>query len=744
MKITDKRTKFNPDKYVQDDYGTDEIYIAEDLNTKDSDKAEQAILAYAKNHIGAWFDYFSVNNEKFRMDLMFLFVDQWNSNDRYLRNLSQKPVLMFNFLYAIVMQLLGEQRLNSPAPRVRATKPNVSQEAVDLRDDLLRQIFWLNKAPVIFQTAFMYALGGGYGAWLVELDYENPKTFDLAIKLREIPDPRTCFWDPDALESDKSDGMFSGFFTAHTPEQFHMLFPNAKSDLSFMVTSGYNDEYARIWRQGKKINIAHFWVKEEYNEEVVQLSNGESMTAEEAKELLIQQDKLVSMLRKSQKFGAQVPASHLEKVEIERQRSSVCYKIRHYKMIADEILEVREWPSDYLPVVFLDCQSFVLDGQQTTNSIHKFAQDEQRYLNYIRSEAAEAMLNLNHGNWVGTPKNIEGKIGELWRNPQRSKAILLANYDEKGNLPQFVPPPSISTSFETQFQQGVMNVQQIMGRYDDNRGQETNADSGKAVKARQNAGNLSAFVPFNNLERAVEQTGRICVSLFPAVFDATRPMMVRGKNGGERSVMLNEPSLNGEYKNDMSVTGFDVTIETGGSFALQREAAMEQLQEVMALAPQLAAGLMDKYVENLDVENMPDIVERVQEMMLGIPIPQIISKETGKQIPPAPPGPPNPQMAAVQQKQQQSKMDFQVHQAQQEIDREKLTLQSQQMVQDSINDHAKNLTDVMAMNQKLQADLLRSKTELTRAHMGHKTDLVKHISSMLHQAKTNEQTQNSE
>lgn len=199
--------------------------------------------------------------------------------------------------------------------------------------------------------------------------------------------------------------------------------------------------------------------------------------------------------------------------------------------------------------------------------------------------------------------------------------------------------------------------------------------------------------------------------------------------------MLNEPYVDKDgqpgYKNDMSIKGFDVTIETGGSFAMQREAALQQLQDVMQIAPPLAAALMDKYAENLDLENMPDIVKRIQEVMLGTPIPQIISKETGMPIPPPPPMPPNPQMMAVQQKAQQAQMDMEVHAKQQEIDEQKLTLQSQQMVQDAIDAHAKNATDVMAMNQKMQSEIMKSQTELQRAHMGHKTDLVKHMSALM-------------
>lgn len=707
-----------------------ENYVAEDLNKKDREKAEHELLMQAHRDVRNWYDYFQTSNNTFREDLNFVFMDQWNSKDRANRQTNQKATLQFNFIYTIITQLLGEQRQNTPNPIVRATKANIPQQEVDLRDDLLRQTFYESNVDVVIQNAFMYSLSAGYGAWVVELEYKHPKTFQLAAKVRELKDPRQAFWDPKAVESDKSDGDYSGYFTDHTVEDFKMTWPKAKSNLSFAVENNFMRDDMMWWNVGQKIRVCHIWVKEYYHETIVKLSTGEEMSKEDALEQIALHKKLMAKLKKAARLGANIPPEFMQNVEITQEKDALCYKIRNYAMVDDKILEVRDWPSQHLPIVFLDCQSFFQDGVQYIQSFHKFAQDQQRFLNYVGSEAAESMLNAHNGNWIGTPGNVKGKLMELWKNPQRNKGILLADYDSKGNLPQYIQPPKISADYAEQFALGLQNIQQLVGRYETNRGADSNDSSGKALGIRANLGNQASFVPFDNCKRAVAQTARIMVSLMPAIYDETGDVVVRGKDGKERTVGINQPSINGTYKNDMSLEHFDVSIEAGSNFAMQREAELALLQNAMSIAPQLAPNIMDKYMSLLDIENAPEMVDRIQDLMLGTPIAQIISKETGKPIAQHAPPPPDPRMLAVQQKMQQAQMENQTKIAQQQIDEQKLQLQSQQMVQDAINDHAKNVIDVTAMNKKLQADAIRSETELRANHVKTGTDFAKHLLSL--------------
>jgi len=81
-----------------------------------------------------------------------------------------------------------------------------------------------------------------------------------------------------------------------------------------------------------------------------------------------------------------------------------------------------------------------------------------------------------------------------------------------------------------------------------------------------------------------------------------------------------------------------------------------------------------------------------------------------------------------------AQQDFQLRQQQINNEKDKVALQSQQMVQDAIKDHADNVMEVHATNAKIQSDTIKAHAEIVKANAGHKVDLVKHFSGLAHQA----------
>ena len=62
------------------------------------------------------------------------------------------------------------------------------------------------------------------------------------------------------------------------------------------------------------------------------------------------------------------------------------YKIMHYRLIQNQIIDFAEWPSKYLPIVYVDGDSYYIEGRQYTKSfIHRRARDAQKFINYVGS-----------------------------------------------------------------------------------------------------------------------------------------------------------------------------------------------------------------------------------------------------------------------------------------------------------------------------------------------------------------------
>ena len=99
------------------------------------------------------------------------------------------------------------------------------------------------------------------------------------------------------------------------------------------------------------------------------------------------------------------------------ERMSKDYKVRQYVLTQNQIIEFTDWPSKYLPIIFVDGDSNFINGQQYTRSFIHEAKDSQKFVNYVGSEIAAEIKNRRREQWMGTPDNILGNE-QMWRNPE--------------------------------------------------------------------------------------------------------------------------------------------------------------------------------------------------------------------------------------------------------------------------------------------------------------------------------------
>ena len=204
-------------------------------------------------------------------------------------------------------------------------------------------------------------------------------------------------------------------------------------------------------------------------------------------------------------------------------------------------------------------------------------------------------------------------------------------------------------------------MREILG-FSENEALQGHDMSGKARRERKIEGSMSAYVWFDNLNQAIEQGGRVVLDLLPVIAgEQERHMVLAKADGRTESIVLNKivsPDESGEpmRENVLDNNDYDIEIDTGPSFAVQKEMALEMFQQTLQVNPQAFPLIADLWAKNLDIQWMPQIAERFKNL---VP-PEILAKEAGE---PPPPKQPNPQeimmQAELQQKQQQLKMNEQ-------------------------------------------------------------------------------------
>lgn len=626
----------------------DEIKERLQARLDDAGIDEAEVLKKAREDLVLWDGYFDENVVRGRDDMNFLLRDQWSAVERSEFSRLFKPAMTFNKLYDVTKKIAGEQRKNKPDLMVRSLTGKANQKQIDLRADLVRTISYKSQNDLVYQTAFRSALMMGYGAFEICLDYENPLSFNQTIRYELIPDASRTSFDPTAMMPHKGDGNFCSRQYLYTKEEFYATYPHVSNPVSYSDPRSLLDFQ---WETRDTIVVCKYTRKEWFPIKLLLLSNGESVTEDEWEERQ-KEYKIKEELAKSSQVVGDIILREIPRVVGER--NSKDYIIRQYILTQNQIIDFTDWPSKYLPIIFVDGDSNYINGKQYTRSFIHEAKDAQKFVNYVGSEIAAEIKNRRREQWLGTPDNILGNE-QVWRNPELQAGILTAKPDPKtGQMPQKMPPWELSQTLLQQFQRGSQDMREIMG-FSETEALNGRDMSGKARRERKMEGSMSAYVWFDNLNQAIEQGGRVVLDLLPVIVgEYERHMIVSKADGRTEPITLNKvvgQTEDGEAIRDnvLDTGDYDVEIDTGPSFAVQKDIALEFFQQTIQANPQTFPLIADLWAKNLDVQYMPQIAQRFKTL---VP-PQIIAEEEGKQLPPQPPSPQEQMMQAQMQQQQQ-------------------------------------------------------------------------------------------
>lgn len=607
---------------------------------------EQVVLTTANKFLNTWNSYFNENIVRGKDDMNFCLRDQWTAVERSEFTRLFKPAMTFNKLYDNVKKIAGEQRKNKPDLMVRSLTGKATQEQINLRADLVRTISYQSQNDLVYQTAFKSALMMGYGAFQVMLDYESPLSFKQVIKFDMIPDPVRTVFDPTALKPHKGDGNYCARYYVYTRDEFFSTYPYVDNPVSFI------DPYMLLdyqWQTRDTITVCDYFVKEWYPLIIFKMSDGqvvdefglETLEKDHKKKLEIVGDSEVRAILER------------DKPRVVGKRQTQDYRIMHYRLIRDRIIDFSEWPSKQLPIIFVDGDSYYIEGRQYTKSFIHEARDAQKCVNYFNSEIAAEIKNRRREQWLGTPDNIIG-YEQDWRNPELQIGILRAKPDPKtGAMPIKQQPWDLSPALMANAQRATQDIKEILG-FSETEQLQGRDISGTARRERKMEGSMSAYVYQDNMNQAVEQGGRVVLDLLPYIVgDEERSMVISKRDGRTENIILNEQMRDGTVRNVIDKGDFDIEIDAGPSFAVQKEIALEFFQTTLQAQPQAFNLIADLWAKNLDVQFMPQIAERFKMM---VP-PEILAKEEGKQLPPKQP---SPQEMMMQQEMQLKQQEMQV------------------------------------------------------------------------------------
>jgi hypothetical protein len=576
--------------------------------------------------VETWENYWHDNKNNYIEYVQFIFGNQWLDEEARVFETYKKIPLTFNKIAPLANHMLGEQRQNTPTLEC-VPEEDTPEETAEVREALVKDITLNSDTSVVFQTAFQCAITGGYGAFYVDTEYESDYSFDQVIRIRKIEIPTRCYWDTSSISPTKVDGLHAGFRTRMSREKCAALY-GKKVEQSIPPS---NLEEGSVSNDDESVTIYTHWEREYMTTKLYKLSNGKTVDDEGFRDLeCIEID------------GKEMLLDDGELVTIEGKRSSPRYKVRKYVYAGDYELEAEDFPSQQLPLVFVDQNSFFnKEGSQVTRSFFKDTKDAQRYINYLGTQSAYLVKIGRYDQFLIAAGNARSNdTAQIWRDPSNIQGGLKFDEVASGFTPQQLKPPELSVSLTQQYERAERDIQTCTGMYNTMTGDQGNETSKLAIDARTKRGNFNTFVPKDSLDRAITVCGEIVNEMIPFIYDTERTMMLGMKDTGSTAVTLNKSQdiYGGKIQNDMTKGRYKIRLMPGPSFEGQKQEALNSMQLILQANPQLFNLIADLYVENLPLMNNLQLRNRLKTI---VPPEVIEAGKTGQPVPPKP-QPPDP------------------------------------------------------------------------------------------------------
>jgi len=653
---------------------------------KVSKTADQKIIEEAIKRFKACEEAESRLREQALSDLKFSLGDQWPDEIRRARENDvngARPCLTVDKLGQYVRQVVNDSRQNKPSIKVRPVDSGADPEVADVMQGVVRHIEDNSRADIAYDSSIEFAVRAGFGYIRVVTDYADEDSFDVDAFIKTVRNPFSTYLDKDAQELDGSDARYGFFFDDMPRESFEAEHPGADAcSFDTSATTTHN-----TWIKVDTVRVCEYFRVEHDEKNHVQIETGEVFSEED--------------------YWTKFKDAEV-RPEIKNSRMIKRRKVMWYKLTANEILDRREFPSRFIPIVPVYGHIIDVAGERRVTGLIHPAIDGQRMYNYSISAYVERVALMPKAPFVAAEGQLEGHESE-WAQANTANIPVLQYkvVDLDGNplpAPQRQPAADVPTGWLQAMQATEHDIQAALGMYNAAVGAPSNEKSGRAIMARQREADNATFHFIDNLSRAIRHVGRILVDMIPRIYDTQRIVRIIGEDGSVESAEF-DPDLSAPMIERKDAAGnvinkvynptlgkYDVTITVGPAYTTKRQEAADFMSQIAQSNPQLMPLIGDLMFKAMDMPFAEEISER---MKLMLP-PQIAEHEKAEQQPDQ--IPPQVQQAMQMAGQQIEQLQGALMQAQQQLEA---------MSNDKDAEQAKLAIDA----QKIQVEQFKAETD---------------------------------
>lgn len=497
-----------------------------------------------------------------------------------------------------------------------------TDEDADLLDGLFRRDLRRNNGQAAIDMAVREAMGGGFGAFVFNTEYEDeedPDNEDQCVVISDLANAyATVIFDSASKRIDKRDAERCTVLIPHSKEGFKRKYPDAQG---VSVALKPQDRRALNWSTPQLVYEA---IRYEVRVEERTCHTFGNPLSEDVQRLYEEDYEnkadFKADVRELTDSGYELlSAKKIKKRNVYRSKFCGSCQLEEERRIAGKFIPV-------IPVFGYWSHN---DGVDHFHGVIRKKMDPQRLMNMVVSVTAETTANAAEDKPIFDPEQMPAGIQSVWKKARHRVPYLLAKAlrDPKtGAVVHNGPIGMAQGATMAPAAQALLTVcGELIMRSTGGAPQDTlDTDaSGKAINAVLKRVDLTTKPIFDNIAAAMRHAGEVYRWIAAEVYaERSRSINVVTQDGKmQRRQLLQREVRAGQlvYANDPSRGKFEVIVDTGPNFQTQREEAIVALKDIVqTLQPQdpMQRLLIMRLVEMLPSQGLDDIKDYIRRQLL--------------------------------------------------------------------------------------------------------------------------------
>jgi len=570
------------------------------------------------NQLKTWLDQElqrqGANRYQMAMDEDYYDSMQWEESDaQALMDRGQAP-LVFNEVKPTIDWIIGTERRTRIDYKVLAKHKDATDDA-EIKTDLLKYLSDTNKSPFQRSRAFADAVKSGIG-WL-ETGIRGDATDELLYTRYE--DWRKVVYDSNSVELDLSDARYvfrwkwidEDIAMAYFPDRVDTIKQQGTMDKTPLA------EQDDLWYLGSRVT--------QPGSDYASVGKYTPYTSAPFSQNKRPRLKIIEGWYRVPKLKRRFNGGEFEGQEYDSSNPEHLDALKGQYSLYDKLeMEVRcaifcdggllfEGVSPYkhgrFPLVPIWCYRRKRDN--APYGAIRALRDPQDDLN---KRASKALWILSANRIIADEGAVED-WDELREEASRPDSLIIKKAGKSIEIDRDV---ALANEHLQLMERDIQHIRNVSGVTAENLGRETNANSGKAITARQDQGGVVTTEPFDNLRLGTQLIGEMELSNIEQFYTDKKIVRVVGERGYAKFKSINEEQPDGSILNDITKEQADFVVSEQDYRSTLRQAMFESLFDIIGklaqMNPQAALNLMDVAFDMADLPNKDQLVARIRKL----------------------------------------------------------------------------------------------------------------------------------